>query len=329
MQGPCVSIDTACSSSLVTTHFAVRAIRWEGCSAGLSAGVNLPMNWETSVMFVGAAMTSGDGRCKTLNAAADGYVRSEACVAIKLRRDHTSPRIPGNPAHVRYSMVPHQQQRSKGMPAPPHQDLSAGLKQLCTHGLSSTAVLDACRLLASEAAGSIAGLILGTAVNQDGRSSSLTAPNGPSQQQVSTACIAGSREQMMPMGCVSAIVSVQVIRQAIRDANLLAADVGSVEMHGTGTALGDPIEIGALVAVFDRPGEGTACCLETDCPSYTGKHKLKPNTSARVDPSQVMNSIKSSASDSLSFTREHNSCPWAQKLAICCLAPVYSPHPCT
>ena len=101
LQGPCVSIDTACSSSLVTAHFAVSAICWEGCSAGLSAGVNLPMNWETSAMFVGAAMTSADGRCKTLDAAADGYVRSEACVAIKLRRGHNLSHIPWVPACVR------------------------------------------------------------------------------------------------------------------------------------------------------------------------------------------------------------------------------------
>ena len=86
LQGPCVSIDTACSSSLVTAHFAAQAMRGpHGCTNGLSAGVNLPMNWETSALFVGAAMTSADGRCKALDAAADGYARAEACVAISLR----------------------------------------------------------------------------------------------------------------------------------------------------------------------------------------------------------------------------------------------------
>lgn len=60
-------------------------MRADGCSAGLSAGVNLPMNWETSAMFVAAGMTAADGRCKALDDAADGYVRSEACVALKLR----------------------------------------------------------------------------------------------------------------------------------------------------------------------------------------------------------------------------------------------------
>lgn len=57
VQGPSVSIDTACSSSLVTTHFVCGAMRHGGCGRGLSVGANLPMNWETSAMFVGAGMT--------------------------------------------------------------------------------------------------------------------------------------------------------------------------------------------------------------------------------------------------------------------------------
>lgn len=58
---------------------------------------------------------------------------------------------------------------------------------------------------------------------QDGRSSSLTAPNGPAQQDV--------------------------IRAALSIGNVAPAQLGGLQMHGTGTPLGDPIEIGAASAV--------------------------------------------------------------------------------
>ena len=70
-------------------------------------------------------------------------------------------------------------------------------------------------------------VVAGSAVNQDGRSSSLTAPNGPAQQEV--------------------------VRAALAAAGLAAAGVAALSMHGTGTPLGDPIEVGAALAVCATP----------------------------------------------------------------------------
>ncbi|KUM94497.1 hypothetical protein AQI95_43525 [Streptomyces yokosukanensis] len=67
-------------------------------------------------------------------------------------------------------------------------------------------------------------VLRGSAVNQDGASNGLAAPNGPAQEEV--------------------------IRQALADARLSAADIDVVEAHGTGTRLGDPIEAGALLATY-------------------------------------------------------------------------------
>ncbi|MEU8041917.1 SDR family NAD(P)-dependent oxidoreductase [Streptosporangium sp. NPDC049078] len=74
-------------------------------------------------------------------------------------------------------------------------------------------------------------VVRGSAVNQDGASNGLSAPNGPSQQRV--------------------------IRQALANSELVAADVDAVEAHGTGTMLGDPIEAQALLATYgqDRPAD--------------------------------------------------------------------------
>jgi acyl transferase domain-containing protein len=77
-------------------------------------------------------------------------------------------------------------------------------------------------------------ILSGAAVNQDGRSSALTAPNGPAQQEV--------------------------IRQALQAAAAEPGSVAALQMHGTGTPLGDPIEVGAAAAVY-LSGSGPAVQL--------------------------------------------------------------------
>lgn len=167
--GPAVSIDTACSSAMVAAHSAAQHLERRG-GAALSAGINLMLAERTTAAAQIAGMLTANGRCKTLDAAADGYVRAEACIVMVLQSPHS---------------------------------------ELNSH--SSTPVL----------------MLRSTFVNQDGRSSSLTAPNGPAQQRV--------------------------LRGALDAAHALPTNILGLEMHGTGTALGDPIEVGAATAVL--PGK--------------------------------------------------------------------------
>ena len=145
-------------------------------------GVNLTLSAAATAMCARAGMLSIEGRCKTLDAAADGYARSEA---------------------VRVLYV-----QAGGGPSP----------------------------------GSF--LIHSTAVNQDGRSSSLTAPNGPAQQAV--------------------------MRAALRDASLRGEDIGALQLHGTGTPLGDPLEMGAIYAVHLRSKERASPPAISSIKSFVG-----------------------------------------------------------
>ena len=92
------------------------------------------------------------------------------------------------------------------------------------------------KLSAAEQAGDrVLAVIRGSAINQDGRTNGLTAPNGQAQQRV--------------------------IQQALAEAGVQPAEVGYIETHGTGTALGDPIEVEAIGAVFGRERRSAPCTL--------------------------------------------------------------------
>ncbi|NER24034.1 MAG: SDR family NAD(P)-dependent oxidoreductase, partial [Symploca sp. SIO1C2] len=166
LTGPSMAVDTACSSSLVAVHLACQSLRQQECHLALAGGVNLLLSPEASITFSQGRMLAPDGRCKTFDAAANGYVRGEGCGVIVLKR-------------------------------------------------LSDAYADQDQILA---------VIRGSAINQDGHSGGLTVPNGPSQQAV--------------------------IRQALKNGGVDPVQVSYIEAHGTGTSLGDPIEVRAIGAVF-------------------------------------------------------------------------------
>ena len=182
LQGPAMAVDTACSSSLVSIHLACQSLRNDECRTAVAAGVHVVVSPLNSISFSRLRMLAADGRCKTFDAAGDGFVEGEGCGVVVLKR-------------------------------------------------LSDAVADGDRVLA---------VVRGSAINQDGASSSLTAPNGPSQESV--------------------------IRAALQRGGVAPADVSYVEAHGTGTTLGDPIEVQALASVL---GEGRAA----DTPLMIGSVK--------------------------------------------------------
>ncbi|MEZ4869000.1 MAG: SDR family NAD(P)-dependent oxidoreductase [Caldilineaceae bacterium] len=167
LRGPNMVIDTACSSSLVTIHLACRSLRQRECKLALAGGVNLMLLPEATVTLAQMQALAPDGRCKTFDAAADGFNRGEGCGMLLLKR-------------------------------------------------LSDAVADQDPILA---------VIRGSAVNHDGPSSGLTVPSKDAQAAL--------------------------IRTALQDGNVASHEVAYVDAHGTGTVLGDPIELRALDAVFN------------------------------------------------------------------------------
>ncbi|MGV0742696.1 type I polyketide synthase [Mycolicibacterium sp. XJ870] len=177
VRGPAVVVDTACSSSLVSVHLACQSLRRRESDTALAAGVNLILSPENSIACSRFGMLSPDGQCKTFDAGANGYVRSEGCGVVVLKR-------------------------------------------------LSDALHDADHILA---------VVRGSAVNQDGASSGQTVPNGPAQQAL--------------------------MRQALASSRLQPSDIDYIEAHGTGTGLGDPIELDALSEVFGDRGDSAPLVL--------------------------------------------------------------------
>ena len=86
LKGPSLAIETACSSSLVAIHLACQSLRTGESNLCIVGGVNLILTPELHISFSQAKMMSPEGRCKTFDADANGYVRGEGCGVVILKR---------------------------------------------------------------------------------------------------------------------------------------------------------------------------------------------------------------------------------------------------
>jgi acyl transferase domain-containing protein len=85
-RGPSLAVDTACSASLVATHLAITSLRMGECDLAIVGGVNVMLRSTIHRSSAAAGALAADGRCKTFDAAADGYTRGEGCGVVVLRR---------------------------------------------------------------------------------------------------------------------------------------------------------------------------------------------------------------------------------------------------
>ncbi|MEZ4453136.1 MAG: thioester reductase domain-containing protein [Nannocystaceae bacterium] len=84
LQGPAFAVDAACASSLLAVHLGVQAIRRGECERALCGGANLLLSPNPSLAFARMGVLSPSGRCRAMDAAADGYLRAEGAVILVL-----------------------------------------------------------------------------------------------------------------------------------------------------------------------------------------------------------------------------------------------------
>jgi len=126
-RGPSMAIDTACSSSLVAVHLACRSLREGESTLAVAGGVNVIGSPALGVNFSKAGLMAADGRCKTFDAAADGYVRGEGAGVVVLK-PLSQALADGDPVYaVIRGSATNQDGRTNGLTAPSRQSQEAVL----------------------------------------------------------------------------------------------------------------------------------------------------------------------------------------------------------
>jgi polyketide synthase PksM len=176
LTGPSLTIDTQCSSSMTALNYACRSLLSGECDMAVAGGVNVIIPKEYYVLLSQAKALSADGKCKTFDKSADGFVSGEGAAVLLLK------------------------------------PLSLAVKDK----------------------DNIHGVIKGISVTHDGKSSNVSAPNANSQ------CMA--------------------ITEALKRAKISPESLAFIEAHGTGTSLGDPVEVSALTKSFEQFTDKKAFC---------------------------------------------------------------------
>jgi len=118
LHGPSWAVDTACSSSLVAVHHACQSLRQGDSELALAGGVNLILSPDLTITFSQAQMLSPEGRCKTFDADANGYVRGEGCGIVILKCLSDALKDGDNILAVIKGTAVNQDGRSNGLTAP-------------------------------------------------------------------------------------------------------------------------------------------------------------------------------------------------------------------
>lgn len=166
LKGPAIAIDTACSSSMVCTNLAISALNKGEIDMALVGGSSVYISPEGYSAMCSTGMLSPDGRCKTFDNSANGFVPAEGAGALVLKRLKDAIRDQDN----------------------------------------------------------IYGVIIASGMNQDGKTNGITAPSLNRQ--------------------------IDLVNDTYKRYHVNPETISYAELHGTGTKLGDPIELEALATAF-------------------------------------------------------------------------------